>query len=127
MRQLLQQLLQVIGHKVIPTSDGEEALKVLEREPVDLIVTDVLMPGKDGLELIREVHKNRPSLPIVVVSGGGYRLDKHSCLTTAKYMGASATLSKPFSLQEIQLGIDQAWAKAQWQAAQATLAQPVAG
>jgi two-component system, chemotaxis family, chemotaxis protein CheY len=73
---------------------GREALRLLRTEPVDIMVTDVIMPEMEGFETIMEVRKLRPELPIIVVSGGG-RVGATDYLAMAKSMGAQAAMSKP--------------------------------
>jgi CheY-like chemotaxis protein len=112
LRRMLGTLLRAEGHQVVFAANGNEALKALERGSVDLIITDVMMPEKDGLEFIEEVRLKRPLLPIVAVSGGGrFVADKPYYLNVAKHFGATICLPKPFSRQELLSAIDEAWTK----------------
>jgi len=86
--------LEAHGHEVRLARHGREALRVLHRETVDIIVTDVIMPEMDGFETIMEVRRLRPQLPIIVVSGGG-RVGATDYLNMAKSMGANAAMIKP--------------------------------
>ena len=95
MRSMLGLLLKSAGHAVIESEDGLAASGILQRERVDLIITDVVMPKMDGLEFIREVRQRWPAVPIIAVSGGGDHLDGSYCLKVARSMGAAATLEKP--------------------------------
>jgi CheY-like chemotaxis protein len=88
--------LREMGYTVATAHDGEAAMGVLEHQPVDLLVTDVVMPGKEGFETIIAVRTKFPKLPIIAISGGG-RVGARDYLTLAASMGAKATLAKPFS------------------------------
>jgi CheY-like chemotaxis protein len=111
LRQTLGMLLKSAGHRVASAGNGKEALKELDRESIDLIVTDVLMPEKDGLEFIQEVRQKRPFLPIVAMSGGGsHVVDKLHYLDVAKILGAAVSVPKPFSSEQMLSAIDRAWA-----------------
>ena len=83
------------GYEVECACDGERGRRILENERVDLIVTDIVMPGKDGLETIPVIRKMNITVPIIAMSGGG------SCgpdlyLKTALALGADCALQKPF-------------------------------
>ncbi len=84
------------GHTVIDAGDGAEGLSKLRTTPIDVVVTDIFMPGRDGIEVVRELRSRRPRLPVVAVSGGS-RLLGEDFLPTARALGAAATLGKPFS------------------------------
>ncbi len=86
----------LIAHdqEVHTATNGRQALRILEEENVDILITDVIMPEMEGFETVMEVRKRFPKLPIIVVSGGG-RVGATDYLSMAKSMGADATLSKP--------------------------------
>jgi len=73
--------------------------KVNEFKP-DILITDIIMPDKDGIEIIIETKKVLPNIILIAISGGG-RIDSESYLNTAKYLGADATLKKPFTHKEL--------------------------
>ncbi|MBU0698826.1 MAG: response regulator [Proteobacteria bacterium] len=81
--------------------NGVEALKLMQSTPIDLIITDLLMPEKEGLETIMEVRKCFPAVKIIAISGGG-RNGTIDFLDVAEKLGASYTLSKPFTPEEIR-------------------------
>jgi len=62
-------VLEKSGFCVLTAASGQEALQILDRQPVDLVLTDLLMPGLSGTELAREVKRRRPELPVVLLSG----------------------------------------------------------
>lgn len=102
---MLQSALLAAGHEVITAGDGDQGLRALRRQPVDIIVTDIIMPGKEGIETIIEVRRLSPTIPIIAMSGGGLHAGR-LYLEAAARLGATRTLSKPFSpkklLQEIE-------------------------
>ena len=68
--------------------------------PADLIITDIVMPEKEGLETIRELKKSHPDLKIIAISGGG-RIDSREYLESARLFGASKIFQKPFRQKEM--------------------------
>lgn len=94
------QLLRRAGYAVIEARDGKEALELVLREPIDLVVTDIIMPEIEGLETISRLRRGSKSLPIIAISGGGRGTAK-DYLQMAKRFGARATLAKPFSSTDL--------------------------
>ena len=95
----LQERLAMEGYQVRTTPDGRKGLKLYYDLQVDLVITDVLMPEVDGLEVLRTLRRLSTSLPIIVMSGGGNRdLD---FMVEAGEFGATRTISKPFRLEEL--------------------------
>lgn len=88
------------GFSVDQAADGMEAMHCLHRRRADLIITDILMPDKDGLELIREVRSEFPDLPIIAISGG-MRNASMSFLPLAKKFGAVHVFEKPVALSDL--------------------------
>ena len=95
-REFVRRALAHEGHDVTAVSDGLEALATLKSGTFDLLITDIIMPNKEGLEIIREVKKKFPSVKIIAMSGGNI-----SHLDCAELLGAVYTLSKPFSKDEL--------------------------
>jgi CheY-like chemotaxis protein len=88
------------GHRVTVAFDGKQALKLYTKRPTDLVITDLVMPGKEGIELIGELKGLYPEVKIIAVSGAGINaLGEY--LDMAKMLGAQRVLSKPFSEEEI--------------------------
>lgn len=81
-------------------SDGPSALRLLRRQRFKIIVTDVFMPGMDGLEVIMHCMANMPGIPILAISGGAYCLDASTALRIARPLGSAMVLAKPFAPQE---------------------------
>jgi YesN/AraC family two-component response regulator len=79
---------------------GEDGIKRLMGDPIDLIITDIIMPDMEGIEFIRSVQSSHPALPIVAISGGG-RSHNLDFLKFAQRLGAISTLAKPFRREEL--------------------------
>ena len=94
-REILRAILEREGYRVLEAPDGGEGLKQFTKTPTDLVITDLIMPGKEGIETIRELRQKFPGVKIIAVSGGG-RIGPSSYLKMAKGVGALRTLSKPF-------------------------------
>ena len=99
-RNMLVKMLQVGGHDVISAGDGEEGLLVFQEHPTDIVITDLLMPKKEGIETIMELQKLSPKLKIIAISGGG-RGAAEDYLGVATDMEVYATFSKPFAMQAL--------------------------
>ena len=104
-RELVCQMLRLEGHEVAQASNGVEALDVAATKRFDLMITDLIMPDKEGLETIVDMRKRFEDLPIVAMSGGG-RVGPADYLETAKFVGADATLTKPFARAELIATVD---------------------
>lgn len=77
--------------------DGDDALKRLATRPADLVIVDMLMPEKDGIETIGAIRARWPTTRIIAISGGGASLPSRYLLDTAKAVGADAVMDKPLS------------------------------
>jgi len=110
-RSTVQAMLSRMGHEVTAVGDGREALQLCRAEPPQLVITDLIMPDTDGLELIQEIRKFAPSLPIIAISGGG-RVNANEYLTVAQKFGAAVVLAKPFSNLELREAVGAALAGA---------------
>jgi len=94
-RDLLQLMLQDAGHTTVTAADGREAVDMMASRKFDIVLTDLLMPERDGLEFIADIRKNHPAVRIVAMSGGGH-IARDSYLRIAKGFGAHVLLPKPF-------------------------------
>jgi CheY-like chemotaxis protein len=95
-RTLIRNILVTAGHKVVEAPDGEIALRLFRENVPDLVLTDIFMPEKEGIETIREVKKQRPELPIIAISGGVSNMDSSFTLVWAQRAGADRVIAKPF-------------------------------
>lgn len=94
------EFLRMAGHEVETAVNGDEALSLANHGNFDLMITDIIMPSKDGIEVILALRKSHPSAKIIAISGGG-RLNAKDYLGIAQKLGAAATLAKPFSGSEL--------------------------
>jgi CheY-like chemotaxis protein len=92
--------LEDAGHQVEEAANGEEGLIRMRANPADLVISDIFMPEKEGLETIDEVRRNYPNTRIIAISGGG-RMDPKEYLEIAEQVGADRSLSKPFDIQQL--------------------------
>jgi len=106
MRSVLRRGLETAGHSVVEAANGVEGLKQIEAGGIELIVTDLLMPEMDGIEIIFSIRKNHPELKIIAMSGGG-QLPADGYLKIAQRGGARRVLIKPFKLQELLQAVEE--------------------
>jgi CheY-like chemotaxis protein len=93
------------GYTVVLAENGNMALSQLENRPIDLVLLDILMPEKEGLETLLEARERFPDVPIFAMSGGG-RVGKHDFLAVAKKFGAAGTFKKPIAPTELVKTLD---------------------
>ena len=105
-RLLLRALLEGEGYQVLEASDGDKGLKEYNKNPTDLVITDLIMPGKEGIETIRDLRRQFPKIKIIAVSGGG-RIGPESYLKMAEGVGALRTLSKPFNRLDLLQAVEE--------------------
>jgi len=101
------------GHRVSIAGDGVTALSLLKTIHPDLIITDILMPNMDGIELIIELSRLGNAVPIIAMSGGRRALKPEFHLGSAAVIGVKLTLAKPFSRTELRQAIHEALARPQ--------------
>jgi two-component system, response regulator, stage 0 sporulation protein F len=103
MRMVVAAILQQHGHIVIEARDGREAVELHRSNPVDLIITDLVMKDMDGTELLRRVRPTSPDTPVIGISG-----NRHGkiYLNMAKMLGAARILAKPFSADELMAAVN---------------------
>ncbi len=99
-RSMLRRTLQHASYDTLEAEDGRVGLKLLSEHSVDLVITDIIMPEVEGIELIRNLRANKPNLPIIAISGGG-RMGPEGYLNLAKTIGAAKVLAKPFEMEEL--------------------------
>jgi DNA-binding NtrC family response regulator len=98
MLQFLRKVLEGAGYQVWEALSGNEGLRQVCAQPIDVVITDILMPDLDGLEMIKMVDRNFPNIRVIAISGGSKYMDYCS---VAKMLGAHETLNKPFELQQL--------------------------
>ncbi len=102
-------LLERAGHSVVVAGDGRKGLALFEAEDFDLLFLDIFMPGMDGLETMRLVHRQRPLTPVIVISGKPVTWDSGSgpnFLAMATKLGAVTSLQKPFKPAALLMAVD---------------------
>ncbi len=99
-REVLRQILEHSGYDVMEASDGEEGIRLYRERQPDLVIMDIVMPRKDGLETITDLRVEFPASKIIAISGGG-RLDSKLYLELAEGFGANRLLAKPFGHEEL--------------------------
>ncbi len=101
-RILVNELLSGVGYRVLEAKNGKEAMGLVEIGPIDLVMTDLKMPGMDGIQLTRAIRRIRPDLPIIVYSA-------HRFIDTAPAAlkaGANEYLAKPFLRTKIEQAVE---------------------
>jgi DNA-binding NtrC family response regulator len=98
--EVLRKILQFEGYDVATAANGEEGLELFRQTPCDLVITDMVMPAKDGLQTILDLRKEKPDLPVIAMSGGG-AISKERYLAVAGYLDRVITIAKPFSVGAI--------------------------
>jgi len=101
---MIKKMLEKEGHEVAVALNGIEGMELFEQNRPDLVITDIIMPGKEGLETILELRKNHPELKIIAISGGG-RISPEGYLPGAKLLGANAVFQKPLIQKEFMASV----------------------
>ena len=113
-RDALQMILESAGYQVQVASNGAEAIELHRKEPADVIITDIIMPEKDGVSTIKVIRQESPGIRIIAISGGGGRpisympdaISTSAYLAAAKQAGADLTITKPFEREELIEAVD---------------------
>ncbi len=104
LRGIIVKSLTFAGHQIRQTDDGRKGVAMFREDPTELVITDMVMPGQEGMETIKILHKEYPDLKIIAMSGGLEGSELYLELT--KRLGAAYTLTKPFTLQQLKEAID---------------------
>jgi DNA-binding response OmpR family regulator len=100
LRGFLREVLLDEGYQVLEAANGSEGASLYEQYRPDLVLTDIVMPEKEGIELIMELRRKAPGLPIIAMSGGNAGFSG-SYLSAAGKLGANVTLAKPFTANHL--------------------------
>lgn len=103
---MLKGTLEDEGYEVRIASNGKEGIRCWQQEPFDLVITDLLMPEKEGLETIKELRHESPNTKIIAMSGG-LRNNEIDVLNMAKKLGANRTFGKPVPLPEFLKAVEE--------------------
>ena len=104
-RDVVTEFLILEGHTVDTADNGKKGLKLFELNHYDLVITDVVMPEKDGFEVFAALKKKASTVKTIVMSGGAARLDTQLLLETAQIMGADRVLPKPLDFFKLQIAV----------------------
>lgn len=103
-REFIRRVLEFRGHEVVVVGDGAEAVVKLSRAPFDLLLTDIAMPNMDGVELTLKAARDWPRLPVLMMSGIEFELQRGHGIGQL----AQAVLRKPFSMVELNAAVERA-------------------
>jgi CheY-like chemotaxis protein len=106
-RRFVKRALERAGHEVLLIEDGKDAAAATGQGLPDVVLTDIFMPERDGLQTIRDLRAIAPQLPIIAMSGGGSSVPG-DYLFMAKKLGASVVLRKPFTVSELLAALEEA-------------------
>lgn len=99
-REYLESLMERSGYETATAVNGKEGVDLFRTTPVDLVITDIIMPEKDGIETIMDMKRANPALKVIAISGGG-RAEPENYLHSARLLGADRTIKKPFTNEDI--------------------------
>ncbi len=97
---LLRRILEMNGYEVLSAVNGQKGVELFHQHPCDLVITDMVMPIKDGLQTILDLRSIAPYLPVIAISGGG-AISKERYLAVAGYLDNVLTIAKPFAIEDI--------------------------
>jgi len=112
-RELFTTMLEEAGYEVIEAPNGKEGLRLFHQQPCDLVLTDIFMPEKEGIETILELKRVGPTVKIIAISGGGHRgsyagrSGADIALEAAKDLGADRTFHKPLKTEHLLVAVDE--------------------
>jgi len=110
LREIVRKILEVRGHRISLASNGIEGLRLFRTVHPDLVITDIVMPVKEGLDTIRLLRTWTPNAKIIAMSGGLLAREKNP-LAAAKQLGASKVLAKPFRAEQLRAIVDECLAE----------------
>lgn len=105
-RYLFREALESAGHVVLEAGDGEAGMRIVRERAPALVITDILMPGRDGLELIPALRAHDPRLPVIAISAGT-RDGQLDVLKMARHFGARRTFWKPFRFDDVVQAVNE--------------------
>lgn len=106
LRPVIATALTQAGHTVVQATEGRMGCDLIRTSPCDLVLTDLIMPGQEGIETIMQLHRDYASLPIIAMSGGSTHAKSY--LSMALKFGARGVLAKPFTIPELLRAVSEA-------------------
>jgi DNA-binding NtrC family response regulator len=103
-RLMLRVVMEKSGHEVVEAVNGHEAILAIRKQTPALVIMDIIMPEKEGLETILELRGSHPGLPVIAISGGG-RIGSRSYLDDALKFGAAKVIPKPLDLDVLRQAV----------------------
>ncbi len=110
-REYLVEVLSRAGHQVRAAANGRDGVAMLHELPAEVVITDIIMPEKDGIETILDLRREHPRLKVIAISGGG-RSTPENYLHSARLLGADRAFRKPFRNEEILAAVAELAAEA---------------
>jgi len=98
---LMEEVLRILGYQPLAAANAKQALQILAMQPVDLVITDMEMPGVSGINLLQQVKQTHPSIPVVLITGYG----PERAARVAEECGADGFLGKPFHIEDLRFCI----------------------
>ncbi len=103
---MLAHAMELAGYAAVTALDGREGQRLLEKQHFDLVITDLIMPEREGMETITYIKKNFPVIKIIAISGGG-RIGPETYLPPALELGADQAFAKPFAIEDLTAAVRQ--------------------
>ncbi len=110
-RQVTRTILERKGFEVIEARDGDTGVRAYKESGIDLVITDIFMPGKSGLDTIVEIRRESPEAKIIAMSGGGPTMSAEGCLLLSQGLGVQRILYKPLRIRELLEAVEYALSK----------------
>lgn len=105
-REFLVTVLERDGHEVKAACNGRDGVTMFREDPVQVVITDIIMPEKDGIETILDLRREHPDLKVIAISGGG-RTTPENYLHSARLLGADRAMRKPFKNEDILKAVEE--------------------
>ncbi len=100
-RKVIREVLEKEGYEVVEAGDGDEGISLFKEKPADLVITDLIMPGKEGIQTMVELRRDFPDVKVIAVSGGGFEGPRTYLEGAELIGGALRTFIKPFPPEEL--------------------------
>lgn len=105
-RKVVRRVLEAAGYDVDEACDGRTALERFRAQPADVVLTDIYMDGMDGIQFTRALAREFGDVPVIAMSGGGVVQEAPATLEVVSRLGARATLTKPFSVDQLLAAVE---------------------